>query len=241
MSGAKRFAFVCMAAAAHTMLAQSGAPVEGEVRNRSTGAGIAGASVTFLTKDAARYRAATDASGTFRIADVEPGQYQAVVEKSGFVIFPKEPFQTERGGAPVQLQYQLQFGVLPRASLSGRVLDNHGKPAAAARVVLMRGPELSFTTTADGDGRFAFTQLDPGAYTLLAAPAMPASQAQTDGPRTEDVATYFPSSIEEKGAQRMMIRGNAEVDGFQLQAAPVFRVRGVVTDNYGKIAAGASV
>ncbi len=31
------------------------------------------------------------------------------------------------------------------------------------------------------------------------------------------------------------------MDGFQLQTALVFRVRGVVTDNYGKVAAGASV
>jgi len=232
MKNAKKFGrLLCMAVSMHAASAQSGAPVQGEVRNRVTGAGIAGASVTFFTQDAVRYQVFTDGSGMFRIADMEPGQYQAVVEKSGFAMFPKDPVQVERGGAPIQLQYQLQFGVAPRATLSGRVLTSAGKAAASARLILIRGPELSFTTTANADGRFAFVQLDPGAYTLLAVPSA----------STGDVPTYFPSSIEEKGAQRIVIGGNAEVDGFQLQTAPVFRVRGVVTDNYGRIAPRASV
>ena len=222
---------LCMAASMHAVSAQSGAPVEGEVRNRATGAGVAGASVTFFTTASARYQATTDGSGVFRIADMEPGQYQAVLEKSGFVTFPKDPIAVERGGAPIRLQYQMQFGVTPRATLRGRMLTSTGKAAASAHVILIRGPELSFTATTDADGRFAFAQLDPGAYTLLAAPSA----------STGDVATYFPSSVEERGAQRIVIGGNAEVDGFQLQTAPVFRVRGVVTDNYGRVAPRATV
>jgi hypothetical protein len=171
---------------------------------------------------------------------MEPGLYQALVEKSGFVTFPKEPVHVERGSSPIQLQYPLQFGVAPRATLSGRVLSS-GKAAASARVVLIRGPGLSFTTLADAEGRFVFVQLDPGEYTLLAEPSTSGARFQSEGPRMEDVPTYFPSSIDEKGAQRIAVRGNAAVDGFQLQTALVFRVRGVVTDNYGKVAAGASV
>jgi hypothetical protein len=220
--------------------AQSGAFVEGDVRNRATGTGIAGAGITFFTKEAARYQVFTDATGTFHIADMEPGQYQALIEKSGFVVLPESSFQVERGGAPIELQYQMQFGVLPPATLSGRVLDSQGQPAASARVILIRGPELSFTTISDGDGHFAFVQVDPGAYTLLAEPSS-ILPAQSEGPRTEDVATYFPSSIEAGGAQRIEVRGNATVDGFQLQTAPVFRVKGTVTDSYGKIASHASV
>jgi hypothetical protein len=156
MRNAKRLAplLLLIAASMHAVSAQSGAPVEGVVRNRATGAGIAGAVVTFFTPEAARYQALTDASGTFRIAEIEPGQYQALVEKSGFVALPKEPVHVEGGSAPIQLQYPLPFGISPRATLSGRVLDSSGKAAASARVVLIRGPGLSFTTMADADGRF---------------------------------------------------------------------------------------
>jgi hypothetical protein len=43
----------CIAASMHAVLAQTGAPVQGIVRNRATGVGIAGASVTFFTQEAA--------------------------------------------------------------------------------------------------------------------------------------------------------------------------------------------
>ncbi len=73
------------------VFAQSGAPVEVQVRNRTSGAGVAGANVTLFTHDdltqrTIRYEAVTGPSGSFRFADVEPGQYQVMVEKSGFAI-----------------------------------------------------------------------------------------------------------------------------------------------------------
>ena len=188
--------FGCLLVFALSASAQTGGPVQGVVRDRMTGTGVAGASVTFFTKDAARYQVSTDAAGTFHIADMEPGQYQALIEKSGFAMFPENSFQIGRGGAPIELQYQMQFGVLPRATLSGRVPDSSGRLAASAATILIRGPEPSFTTTVGGDGHFAFVQVDPGAYTLLAEPSSVVASAPSEGPRTEDVATYFPSSTE---------------------------------------------
>ena len=52
-------------------------PVEGIVVNRVTKAGIAGANVTFYTPQAVRYHATTDASGTFKIAQMDLGEYRA--------------------------------------------------------------------------------------------------------------------------------------------------------------------
>jgi protocatechuate 3,4-dioxygenase beta subunit len=222
---------------------QPGAPVEGTVINRITGAAIPGATVTFFTHqatnfEASRYQATTDNSGRFRMDGMDQGKYEVLVEKSGFVVFPKEPVVVRAAG-PVEVRYQIEFGRSQRATLTGVVLDSHDRPAAGARVNLIRGPELGFNSEADADGRFAFNQLTPGAYMLRAAPAPKAPNAMPA--RTEEVATYFPSSIEETGAMRIEISGNAKIEGFWLQTAPVFRVRGVVLDESGRPSRKANV
>jgi hypothetical protein len=222
---------------------QPGAPVEGTVVNRITGAAIPGATVTFFTHQAtnfqaSHYQATTDNSGRFRMEGMDQGKYEVLVEKGGFVVFPKDPVVVRAAG-PVEVSYQIEFARSPRATLTGVVLDSRNKPAAGARVDLIRGPALAFNTEADANGRFTFNQVAPGAYTLRAVPAPKAPDA-TPG-RTEDVATYFPSSIEAAGAVRIEIGGNAKVEGFWLQAAPVFRVRGVALDESGRPASKATV
>ena len=180
-------AFVFQVAAAQSR------PVEGVVVNRVTGAGIAGANVTFYTPQAVRYQATTDASGAFKIAKMDLGEYRAVVEKDGFAVFPADPFRVEAGAStsPVRVRYQMQFAAKQDSKLAGRVLDSQGKPLALAAVDLIRGPEYRFRTLTDADGRFTFDQLAPGAYKLRAAPANAGA----------GVATYFPSSIDESGAE----------------------------------------
>jgi hypothetical protein len=205
-------------------------PLEGLVVNRITGAGVAGANVTFYTLQAVRYQATTDASGAFKIGQMDLGEYRALVEKDGFAIFPAEPLKVEADERtePVRLRvrYEMQFAAKQDSKLAGRVLDAQGKPLALAAVDLIRGPEYGFRTFTDADGRFAFDQLAPGAYKLRATP--PAAGA--------GVATYFPSSIEESGAERIIIRGTAEIDGFRLGTAPVVHVRGMAVQENGKAA-----
>lgn len=208
-------------------------PVEGVVFNPVTSAGIAGATVTFYTPQAVRYQATTDASGAFRIAETDPGEYRAVVEKDGFVVFPAQALRIEpdESTTPARVRYQMQFAAKQDSKLAGRVLDSQGKPLALAAVDLIRGPEYRFRTFTDAQGHFVFEQLAPGAYKLRAAP--PAAGA--------GVATYFPSSIEESGAERIIIRGSAEIDGFRLRTAPVVQVRGVAVKEDGKPAPQAIV
>jgi hypothetical protein len=208
-------------------------PMEGLVVNRITGTGIAGANVTFYTPQAVRYQATTDASGAFKIDQMERGEYRAVVEKDGFAVFPTQALRVEAAEttAPVRARYEMQFAAKQDSRLAGRVLDSQGKPLASAAVDLIRGPEYRFRKFTDADGRFTFDQLAPGAYKLRAAP--PAAGA--------GIATYFPSSIEESGAERIMIRGTAEIDGFRLRTAPVVHVRGVAVKEDGKPAPQAIV
>jgi len=220
-------AFVVQLAAAQSR------PVEGVVVNPVTSAGVVGANVTFYTPQAVRYQGTTDASGAFKIDQMDLGEYRAAIEKDGFAVFPAEPFRVEASPStsPVRVLYQTRFATKQDSKLAGRVLDSQGKPLALAAVDLIRGPEYRFRTFTDADGRFTFDKLAPGAYKLRAAP--PAAGA--------GVATYFPSSIEESGAERIMIRGTAEIDGFRLRTAPVVHVQGVAVKEDGKPAPQAIV
>jgi hypothetical protein len=185
-----------MGIGANTALAQNGAPLqgvplEGVVVDRS-GAGVAGATITFFTRQAVRYQASSDSSGGFRVGSMEPGAYEAMIEKNGFVVFPNELVQA--GGGPVRVRYEMQFGSARQARLTGRVLNSQDKPAANAQVDLIVSPELWHRTTADADGRFTFDKLSPGAYELRAGPPNGSTtNSITANGSTTEVATYFPS------------------------------------------------
>jgi protocatechuate 3,4-dioxygenase beta subunit len=219
--------------AARFVCSQPGVPIDGLVVNRVTGVAIPGASVTLFDRVGGQYQAVTDSSGRFRIASADPGQYEALAAKDGFVLLPAGRIQIPTSGDAVHLQFAMQFGNTQQASLTGRILDSQGKPLANAQVDLIVGPEFRHTTTTAEDGRFIFDKLPAGAYKLRASP--PADHSG------REVATYFPASIDEAGGQRLIVRGNADIDGFRLQTASVFHLRGVVLDETGKPAAHAVV
>jgi hypothetical protein len=216
--------------------AQTGATVEGTVADTVTHQGIPGVSVTLWTQKGTRYAADTDSSGAFRIPAVEPGEYRSRYEKPGF-----ETLEMPRFGEPtlhvgIGGSHRLSAEIAKFATLRGRVFDPEGKPASGLTVEI--GPFTEATT--DNDGRFTLTNLRPGTYTLH---AVAPNRSSDKTPRTEIIPTYFPSAIDPADADRIVVRGGADLDGFDihLRTSPVFRLRGVVLDEAGKPAAQVSV
>src|ERR1700736_871781 len=70
------------------VLAQTGI-VEGSVVNSTTRAGIEGVVVTLAGSDAI-YKATTDASGAFHIADIQEGDYTPIFAKREFMSPPAD-------------------------------------------------------------------------------------------------------------------------------------------------------
>jgi protocatechuate 3,4-dioxygenase beta subunit len=226
-------------------MAQTGA-IEGTVVD-SAGMGIAGASVYFGQTDGTHYETTTDAAGLFRITGVNRGEYGSHFEKDGFVPYYSgsdpmaKPVRAGFGQDTAGLRIELSaFG-----SLRGRVLDPDGNPVARASVDLA----VAGTETTDDQGRFTFEKLKPGTYSLMARvseqtpkAAAGRTQARTE-PRTEMVPTWFPSAAQSGLAERILIRGGAQLSGYdiRLRTAPVFRVRGKVLDAGGKPLSGAMV
>src|SRR6476646_2009541 len=143
--------------------AQDTATVEGVVVNKVTGAGIADATVRLFASRANRFEVHSDPTGSFRIAGVKPGDYDAGVEKSGyfpvdaeaFLVFPgdRPKYHVDPAGPPLRMRLELN----PPAVLKGRVIGADGNPARAS-VDLGKGR----TVNTDAEGSFTFENLSPG-------------------------------------------------------------------------------
>ncbi len=230
---------VLLAVISAPMFAQASAGLEGVIFNRTTGAGIPGANVTLFNGQAVHHRAKTDERGTFQIARVEAGHYHVLIERDGFAFHPNEQLVIEHGGS-IHVRYGMEMGLdLASANVRGRVLDSQGRPQSFALVELFHGSKLESTTIANDDGRFVFNEVTRGVYRIRAAPSYTKALAggtqvpDPDGIRREDVATYFPSSVDEAGAQAVVVREDVVIKEFKLRAAPVIRVRGHVVDEFG--------
>jgi protocatechuate 3,4-dioxygenase beta subunit len=207
--------------------------VEGAVVNSVTGEGIAGVTVRLTDKNE-RYQTVTDGAGTFVFETVKPGDYQTSLEHSAFTaprprIFP--PPLTHVAADSQTDPVRLRLELLPPSTLRGRVFGIDGKPAAGAKVDLGGGKMVQ---TAE-DGSFTIEKVAPGSYTLIARPAIANAKLMQDGVRMAILPTYYPQEITVKPG---MDQGGYDI---RLQAAPVYRVRGVVLDPDGKPAPKAVV
>jgi hypothetical protein len=147
---------------------------------------------------------------------------------------------------------------MPQAKLSGRVVDSDGNPVPRVRVEIYgahrRGSGV--ITITDDKGRFFSEYLQPGPYQLRARPVLAGTWLQQrlkivsplpEKPPEEKqwawVTTYFPNAINIEGADTITVREGDDLSGYEirLRSAPVYRLRGVVSDAAGKPVGGAEV
>jgi uncharacterized GH25 family protein len=153
-----------------TVLADNGKPVEGAtVRLASMG----------------ERTARTAADGTTTLAPVHPGWVAVQATADGYA--PGQGFtQVGSAGATGTLKITLHHGV----AVSGRVIDEHGKPIAKAHVAtagIWDIPGGGDGVQTDAKGQFTFGALPPGTHTLTAtdgehAPARSAPVTVADRP-----------------------------------------------------------
>jgi hypothetical protein len=225
------------------LISQTPGSVEGVVVDSRTGIPLPGVSVYFGSDKGPQYNTETDPSGQFRIAGMASGDYGCHFEKSGYISqysgnqnSPLKAVHIVASQEPVRLTVSLAT----YAKLRGRVLDPEGKAVARAKVTLAPLEE-----TTDEQGRFSFSQINPGSYTLKGAPPRGAMTLTAGGfakepespkaappgtERTELLPTWYPSFTAADLAEPVIVRSGEDLSGLdiRLQSMPVYRVRGRV-------------
>jgi protocatechuate 3,4-dioxygenase beta subunit len=224
--------------------------VEGHVVNSATGAGIPGVAVGLHQAGKGAYSATTDSQGRFRIEAVKDGAYTAHYRAHGFWPVPnildsggQPAFQVTTGGEPVHLEAQMQ----PIPRISGRVLDDSGKPVPNATLWLLwesRGCNVpwcfpfSHQSKTGGKGEYTMGDPDvPGTWLLSAtAPSSWSPPEPRDDQPLGWAQTFYPGVTDPQLAARVMVLPGGELGSLdiKLAAVPVHRIRGVVLDVRGE-------
>jgi hypothetical protein len=212
------------------MLPALGASIEGRVTNSVTAEPVIGATVRAIDKHSYVFTATTDSSGAYHINGLADGDYRAEVSKNGFndAVVPQNVFTGGdihvSGDFPVRMDARMD----PYGSVRGRVVDEDGKPAAKLRVEISN--VVDGDTLTDEHGEFAFTDLRPRAYTVVARPA-PVTRIE-NGEKVGAVSIYYPSATQVADASPVQVGWGSQVAGIEirLRSVPVHRVAGVVVD-----------
>jgi hypothetical protein len=245
------FAIGLLALSLSRLPAQGSGALDGCVVDSVTHLGIGGVKVEVTAAEGngeTVYSATTDPGGVFHVANLSPGKYTARFQRDGFGDPQSDddaerPFAISGASEPARVSVELT----PLSTLRGRLLDGDGRPMPGIHMQLLRLHYLGvYATDTDGDGRFAFENVRPTAYTIVARPA-DSHDVRTpparEGEPTRWVATYYPGVSDRLLAVPIVIPAGAELPGyeFRLAASPAFRVRGTVVDETGAPMARARV
>lgn len=157
----------------------------------------------------------TDDKGEYRLAGLFPGNYKVRIT-------PPEGLWVMDGERKMEIRDRgcafARFTLVPRTSLSGKVLDENGEPASKIMVDLVPSDQIGERhqkdnrfVEADDNGRFEFNAIPPGEYFLgirlsrLGRPTFPYPRA------------FYPSTQDLSQAKAITIREGMTLEGYDLQ------------------------
>src|SRR5262249_37131576 len=151
------------------------------------------------------------------------GEYTARFDPGAFMPLPTghaalRVFTVVPGRDPIRMDVEFT----PLGRLTGRVLDTDGRPLAGANVQVFHANNRSGYVASTGkNGEFEVRSLVPGKYTLMATSGAPVSPE--DGDLKTWAPTYFPNRLERQDAEPILVRGGAELSGYdiRMRAVPV--------------------
>ena len=197
---------------------------------------------------AASYTSETDADGHFAM-QVDPGNYEALVDKAGFLSAPH--LNATNSQIPVSLSVKSRqilrdvvLRVSPWSVISGRVFDADGSPAQDFQVQALRYNYVNgkrqlqtvATSTTNDLGEYRLYGLSRGKYYVRSGLQGAGSQ---ESPRAIDryVGTYYPQSLDLESAAPVEVEKGVQVGGINLwaQLSQLFDVRGHVLSGSGTL------
>jgi hypothetical protein len=228
---------------------------EGQVVSAATGEPIVRARVTITPKvespasdEGPRgFTMPTDDAGTFHFEKLEPGKYDILITKSGFLEAKYGAKRANGPGVPVELQAgqtasKLDVKMYPEATISGVVTDDHGEPLECIIELLKHGwkggkPSLrpSGGDQSDTAGHFRVSGVEPGKYLVrallsdLPLERQPHEVDRQGNPVSQQlVPTFYGDTTSVENAVTLQIQPGQEVTdiNIRLRREPVFHIRG---------------
>src|SRR5207244_187538 len=157
----------------------------------------------------AAYGALSDRAGHFSIATMRPGSYVVTPERTGYLYAQIKSAQTGLDNIAIRPGQQLtgvRLEMVPRAILSGRLVDEFGDPVMRVQVAIMPldekgAPQTIFNAGplfTDDRGEFRIPAI-PGRYYLQARPYNSSGQrpeVRSDGTSGAPYGyTFYPSAV----------------------------------------------
>jgi len=203
------------------------------------------------------FTVATDNSGAFSFAEVIPGQYRLSAVRDGFGRTEYLQGGGNDRGAVVEIPpggrlSDLLIAMAPAPTISGKVVDENGIPAAYASVEALavqyfpggvRRLRLVQTADANDLGEFRLYWLSPGDYYVAVEYKDGGVRHEIFGgasqtrpnvplPEVEYPTYYYPGTPDLSGAQTIHLADSGDVPGinFRLQHTPLATLRGSVTN-----------
>jgi len=218
--------------------------VEGTVINEITHVPVRKAQVTLGSANAPP--AVTDATGRFAFRNLGPGTYWL---QAAHPLFPQSARVTQSHPLSVTLgqdeqKHDLVIALTPGATISGRVLDEDGKPLAGCSVQALgfqlgqpdRKLSAWNSATSDSRGQYRISALPGGRYYLMVQcqQMLPAPHPlihtgpDVDLPQQRYTLEFYPSPPEASGAGRFTLAAGAELRSidFQVRTIATVTVRG---------------
>ncbi len=169
----------------------------------------------------------TSEQGAFCFERLDPGAYQVVVDRPGYLSFLYGAKPGGEQGLPLNVDGQtelpyLTIKLLRSASIAGIVLDANGEPRERAHVELDRkawdkgwNPDwVSFAET-DDRGAFRFPLLAPGIYYVCVQPATGDGRQFLDEKghpvRTAEAVTFYNGSLTFARATPIPLQAGQEI------------------------------
>jgi hypothetical protein len=150
--------------------------------------------------------AQSGADGTFKVDNVLSGEYRAVITPpNGYYVREAKFEGRDALSRTIEISHDAKFEIVVSpnvAQISGNVVDERGRPAQSARVVLVPDQdrdrtELFISVPADQDGVFSMPRVTPGNYRLFAWEAIETNGFFNPDILKKDEALSLPVRVEE--------------------------------------------
>lgn len=232
--------------------------LEGHVSNGITGEPVKKATIRLARQNAAPssanapqmpqgYTTMSQADGTFKIENIEPGNYHLSGERTGYLNTEYGAKSVGQRGTtitlrPAQQLTNISLALTPQGVINGKVVDQDGDPVNGAMVQLVvetwqRGKlrhMMQNGSSTNDLGEYRIANIRPGKYYLVVQRARfsPDSQqsAEPGKPDIRPVRTFYPEAASISAATPLDIKAGQELNGtnIRLLNAATYHIRGKV-------------